>query len=412
MTPCCRRRCSPRTGSRWRRRCVRWFRRHLAAVGVDDLDDGAARRATGGAGDGAQLVGHRDRRLCDLGRAVEVVDVVAEQVHPAQRQLARQRGPARRDDAQRAGVVLADDLGRQRDDPLHHHRHHREHLGAVLVDRAQGVLGIEAGSHDQRVGQHRPEQQVQTAPRVEHRCGVEGLLADAQRHAPEQPDEGVEALALDGALRALRRAGRAGGEDGGAAEARRLRQLAGRLARREVVERRIRHRSAGVRDEALLVGRSLLDDRAELLVVEHHVRAFARHHLGELRCREAGVEQQRVGAELVQRRHREDEAAMVAREQADPVARLDARRREPVGDRVRRALDLRVRHRRAGLVDQPDLVRAPGGRGPQACRRRRAPLAERLAQVEQERGVEHAGAAEDLEGLVESPEGAALAGSA
>ena len=52
---------------------------------------GAARRSAG----------RGDRREGDLGRAVEVVDVVAEAVHPRDRQLARQRRARERGDLQR-----------------------------------------------------------------------------------------------------------------------------------------------------------------------------------------------------------------------------------------------------------------------------------------------------------------------
>ena len=58
---------------------------------------GAARRSSG----------RGDRRVGDLGRAVEVVDVVAEAVHPLDRQLARQRRARERGDPQRGEVVAS-----------------------------------------------------------------------------------------------------------------------------------------------------------------------------------------------------------------------------------------------------------------------------------------------------------------
>ena len=80
--PCRRRRCSPRTASRCRRRSGR---SRPAATSRPSLvvepHDRAARRAPGGAGRRAQVLGRGDRRPGDLGRAVEVVEDVAELVH-------------------------------------------------------------------------------------------------------------------------------------------------------------------------------------------------------------------------------------------------------------------------------------------------------------------------------------------
>ena len=96
------------------------------ALGVDDLDHRPARRQAGGPGRGAQVLGRRDRRPGDLGRAVEVVEVVAEVVHPLRRQLARAapsrwpRSPAGsgrsylRASPRRAGGSAASSPGRRR----------------------------------------------------------------------------------------------------------------------------------------------------------------------------------------------------------------------------------------------------------------------------------------------------------
>ena len=56
---------------------------HFLAIGVEELDDRAAGRLAGGAGSGVQVGRRRDRRPRDLGRAVEVVEDVAERVEPA-----------------------------------------------------------------------------------------------------------------------------------------------------------------------------------------------------------------------------------------------------------------------------------------------------------------------------------------
>ena len=72
----------------------------LAALLVEELDDGPARRAPGGARRGAQVLGGGDGRPRHLGRAVEVVEDVPERVHRAGGQLARERRPAERDHLQ------------------------------------------------------------------------------------------------------------------------------------------------------------------------------------------------------------------------------------------------------------------------------------------------------------------------
>ena len=66
----------------------------LLAVLVVELDDRAARRAAGGARRRAQVLGRGDRRPGDLGRAVEVVEHVAERVHDLRRR-ARRAAPSR-----------------------------------------------------------------------------------------------------------------------------------------------------------------------------------------------------------------------------------------------------------------------------------------------------------------------------
>ncbi len=74
----------------------------------------------------------------------------------------------------------------------------------------------------------------------------------------------------------------------------------------------------------------LLDEAGELLVVHDERGALALEHVGQLGAGEAGVEQQRVGAEPGRRRQRLDEAAVVAAQDADGVAgRVQADRASP-----------------------------------------------------------------------------------
>ncbi len=78
----------------------------LVAVLGEDLDDGAARRPADGARGRAQLGGGGDRRPGHLGRAVEVVDDVAELVHEPERERTGERRAAHRHHAERPGPAL------------------------------------------------------------------------------------------------------------------------------------------------------------------------------------------------------------------------------------------------------------------------------------------------------------------
>ena len=137
------------------------------ALVVDDLHHRPARRPAGGPGGGPQVLRGGDRRPGDLGRAVEVVEVVAEVVHPLGRQRPRERRAARRGDPQRREVVPGERLLRQLEDPLHHHRDDDQRRGAGLGDRLQRRLGVElAPEHVGRV-QRRARARSGRSPRSE-----------------------------------------------------------------------------------------------------------------------------------------------------------------------------------------------------------------------------------------------------
>ena len=61
----------------------------------------------------------------------------------------------------------------------------------------------------------------------------------------------------------------------------------------------------------------MLDEARELLVVDHQLGLLAGHDVGELGTGEAGVEQERVGAELGGGAERVDEPAVVAAQDRD-----------------------------------------------------------------------------------------------
>ena len=72
------------------------------------------------------------------------------------------------------------------------------------------------------------------------------------------------------------------------------------------------------------VGGQRVEQVRELTVVQHRLHVLPLAYLRELRLGESGIHQHQPGAELAARGHRDDEAAMVAAEQAHDRARVDA----------------------------------------------------------------------------------------
>ena len=191
-----------------------------------------------------------------------------------------------------------------------------------------------------------------------------------QRDPVQQRGDRVHRLGLR-AAGALRRAGRAGGED---------RRLA-RLLRRAQV-RRCRRPRRGPRalvagllvglvpgDVALELDVGLAQQVGELLVVDERGGVLALEHVGQLRLGERRVEEQGVGAELRARHDGLDEAAVVAAHDRDAVARPDPGLAPGVGERVRALVDL-PEGERARLVDDRRRRRDSARRT--RCSRRRA----------------------------------------
>ncbi len=166
------------------------------------------------------------------------------------------------------------------------------------------------------------------------------------------------------ARRALRRAGRARGEDHRAARlARRHRRRTGRRgaircsSESSIRSRRRRRRPPAQATKRLRPSAASATQVGELLVVDDRARLLALDHLGDLRAGERGVEVQAVGAELGQRHGGLDEAAVVAAHDGDAVALVDAVVGQRVRERVRAPVDLRERER-AELVDHGGVVGA------------------------------------------------------
>src|SRR4029079_14745189 len=84
----------------------------------------------------------------------------------------------------------------------------------------------------------------------------------------------------------------------------------------------------------------LLQQSAELLVVEERLRLLALDHVGQLRPGERGVHVEGTGAELGDRERRLDEATVVAAQDRDPAPPGDATGRKAGSDCVRARLHL------------------------------------------------------------------------
>ena len=303
---------------------------------------GAARRAPRGARRVAQVLGPGDRDPRDLGRAVEVVDDVAELVHEAPGQLAGQRGAADRDGPQRVGVVAA--RGRRR-----RGRGCRWSITGTIGQRcrparARSSASTSSGSNLRRStivlavsiarAKWAKPHWWNSGARDQH------LLAAAQRDRGEDRDGGADARRA--ARGALRRAGRARGEDRLAALASGGTGVAGSPSPISSLDRRVADLVVLVRPrhEALAAVQRVRQQLGELRVVDDRARLLALDHLGQLRAGERGVEQHRVGAELGQRDQRLDEPAVVAahhRRRPRPPAPLRRRARSRAGSSARRS---------------------------------------------------------------------------
>ena len=127
-----------------------------------------------------------DGRVGHLGRAVDVVEVLAELVHPVVAEVTGQRGPGGGDDLDLGQVVGVAGLLVELHDPLQHHRDHHERVAVLLDQRLQAGLGVElAPQHDRRAEQHR-QREVRPAPGVEQRRGDVAAPPRPERQPREQ----------------------------------------------------------------------------------------------------------------------------------------------------------------------------------------------------------------------------------
>ena len=362
-------------------------RRDRLALLVHDAYDGRVRRLAGGAGCLAQVPRGGHRRVGDLGRAVDVVERVAEPVHPGGGQVAGHRGAGRRDRLDRRQVVPVEGLVGQLQDPLQHHRDHHQRVAAVLLGDGEHALGVEApGEDDGRAEQH-AEREVGIAPGVEQRRRDVGLPAGLERHPRQQRDGGVDAgLVARGALGG---AGGARGQDDDAAVALGRLEVVGRPLGDQLVEGLEALGEVGLvavhPGQHPVVGLGLPEQVGELLVVDDERGLLALEHVDELRTGERGVQVEHVGAQLGHGQADVDEAPVVAAHHRDAVALADPTGLERGGERVAAPVDLTERQR-PQVVDQPDLVGPPQRQRREAAGGAGPPLLERLAQPDERPG--------------------------
>ena len=247
-------------------------RRQLAAVLVEDL---AASVPSGGlpgrAGGGAQVGGRGDRGPRDLGRAVEVVEDVAELVHELQRELARQRGAARR------GTVRSDEVSYLLRTSSGRSRIRWSITGTIGHDGALVLRDRRRASPRGRTCAGARTSSASASPSVkcakphEWNSGAAMIVRSPalQRDPREERDRAGSRPSGCLRVRALRRAGRARGEDDDAAGLGGRDRRLGVAGLDQLLERRVGRRVVlDPGDEALAALAGVLEQLGELLVVD------------------------------------------------------------------------------------------------------------------------------------------------
>ena len=296
--------------------------RQLVPLVVDDAQLGAADRPPGGVRGDPQVGGDGHADLAGLGGVVAVVHDVAEPVHEAHQRLRPHPRAAGGDEAQRRRVVAVQHLVGQLDDPLQHHGYDGQAGRAVPLDECQRGLRVEPAAHHQRAGHRGGDRQLAEAPGVEHRRGHHGDLAGPPGDPVEHRGQLVGASAT--AASTLRRTRGARGQQHGAAVARGTGRRRPQVRLDESVDGGLLLAVLGPGDHLDELGEPVArraEEVGELLVVDEHLRALALQDVGQLRCGEAGVEQQRVGPEPRAGAEGLDEPAVVAAQDADGLRR-------------------------------------------------------------------------------------------
>ncbi|HET8607657.1 MAG TPA: hypothetical protein VFL66_11605 [Gaiellaceae bacterium] len=291
---------------------------HLAELAEPHL--AAAERHPDRAGPPLLALHVRRRDPGELGQAVALVDLAAEDALELGRDLDRNRGaadvgdPHRRQLGRRARRLAERDAHRRHaeQDRRPRRRHRRERpLGVEAADDGDGAAGEEGGDEPGREAEH---------VRERRRAEDDVVRPERERVGRVLRSRADAAVGEDRALRPARRAR-------GVENRRRL----GGPARRDLHERRA-------------IG--------ELALAEQQPRPRGGDPRLDLRRGEQRVQRHRDRAEPQHAEPRGDEAGAVAEEQRDAVARLDAARPQRGRRRPRAPLELAVGDRAALLHER------------------------------------------------------------
>ena len=169
----------------------------------------ARRRRADAAGLDGQLLRRGDRRVGDLRRAVEVVDDGAERLREVAAQLGAELRAAAEEDLQAREVALAEVVERE-----HAAHHHRDDDGRVGLREVVGErLRLELAPQPQRRAHARRSSAIAAKPSAwKIGAPMATVWRGAERDLAQQRADLDQRLGL-GARGALRRPGRAAGED-------------------------------------------------------------------------------------------------------------------------------------------------------------------------------------------------------
>jgi hypothetical protein len=225
-------------------------------------------------------------------------------------------------------------------------------LRAVMSERLDDVLGVEVALQHHRVAEQDAHERVAETPRMKRRRRDHHRLAGPIRNSFEQRN-------ADGGIRRPRRhrsfrcAGCARREDDRARFGGRPREPFAVLIR---LDQRV-DLGVAVRAERndAIGDAGLVRDGAVFLVVHEQRGPLARHHVAQLRAGEARVEEHRVHAELGDCAGGVEEVTVVAAQDRDRVAGMDAPSLERPGERVGALVEL-GEGERSPFVDERDAV--------------------------------------------------------
>ena len=327
---------------------------HLGTVGIEQPHHRAEGRRTGRVRVAPQVRRRRDADPRGLGGAIEVVEDVAVLIHEPRREATGIGRPGGRDDAQGRSAHRATRIRRQLlDHPLEHHGHGEHRLDPLPLQHLDDIAWVEAPPQDD--GGAHPEGQLEGGipPRVEDRGRDEDPIPDVQRDPVDHRHQGADPLgrAPGGPLRHPRRAR---GQDD---------RPTGRLrpVHRGPDRERIDRSGKSALRQCLRAVHQHIHDGSALLIVHQQVDLLLRQDQPQLLPRQPGVDEHEVDAERTRPDHHLDRADVIARHQADPVARLHPLRAQRDRSPHATVEELGIGRGPPRLVDHGDPLRCPQG---------------------------------------------------